>query len=133
MFLPGYQNRISIKLAGQSSFTQLCNFRHNWAESDEGHEVTSSCHEGIQAFVASILRGEGDASFRIKDDQYPWTVGIRAQAIGMFQVELGNRRPFLIPFFMSRVAYANETAGGTDAAVNFKLNAEAGTYSRPAA
>jgi hypothetical protein len=130
-FNAGKANKILIKLSGQAQFTELCDFRHGWNESDEGHEVTSSCHDGVQAFVASILRGEGDASFHIKDDQYPWSIGIRAQATGMFQVQFGNAQAFTIPFFMNRVGYVNEVAGGTDAQVSFKLNAEAGTYSRP--
>ena len=130
-FKPGYPNRVSIKLWNQSVYTELCNFRHTWTESDDGHEVSSSCHNGIQAFIASVLRGEGEASFHISDDQYPWDVGIRAQATGMLKIEFGDREPFLVPFFITRVAYTNETAAGTDFQVSFKLNAEAGVYSVP--
>ena len=129
-FEAGYQNLLFMKLTGQSSYTELCDFRHEWTESDEGHEVTSACHEGVQAFVASILRGEGTASFHIKSEQYPSDLGIVAQATGLFQPEFGDQRSPTIPFFISRVSHTNETAAGTDYTVTFKLNAEAGTYSR---
>lgn len=130
-FSTAFQNTISIQLTGQSSFTELCDFRHDLTESDEGHEVTSSCHNGVQAFVASILRGEASASFHIKNDQYPWDVGLRAQATGVLEANFGTSEPFFFPFFLSRAQHTNETAAGTDFNATFKLNAEAGTYSRP--
>jgi hypothetical protein len=128
-FTAGYPNRVSWKADGNANYVELCNFRHGLTFSDEGHEVTSSCHEGIQAFIPSILRGEGDASFHIKTEQYPWNVSIDAQVIGMMQFEFGDRVPFYVPVYISRIAYTNETAGGSDYCVTFKLNAEAGTLS----
>ena len=125
-FTAGYANRVSWQPEGSANYVELCNFRHGLTLSDEGHEVTSSCHEGVQAFIPSILRGEGDASFHINTDQYPWDVGIAAQVSGMMQFEFGDRQPFYVPVYISRVAYTNETAGGSDYAVSFKLNAEAG-------
>ena len=132
-FKAGAVNRVSWKPDGASAYVELCNFRHGLTFSDEGHEVTSSCHEGTQAFIASILRGEGDASFHLKTEQLPWTsaISIRAQVSGMWKAEFANRNPFIIPIYISRVAYTNETAGGTDYAVTFKLSAEAGTLSVP--
>ncbi len=130
-FSTAFQNTIAIKLTGQSSYTELCDFRHDLTESDEGHEVTSSCHLGVQAFVASILRGEASASFHIKDDQYPWSVGMRAQATGILAAQFGTSQVFYFPFFLSRAQHTNETAAGTDFNATFKLSAESGTYSRP--
>lgn len=130
-FSTAFQNTVSIRLTGQSSYTELCDFRHDLTESDEGHEVTSSCHNGVQAWVASILRGEITASFHIKDDQYPWDTGMRAQATGELDAQFGTGQSFFFPFFLSRAQHTNETAGGTDFNATFKLNGEAGTYSRP--
>ncbi len=130
MFRSGASNYISWQPTGGQEVI-LCNFRHQWSESDEGHEVTSSCHDGVQAFIASILRGEGSAAFHIRDGDEPWNVGIVAGASGVFRASFGNIEIFVIPAYVGRINYENEVAGGTDYSVNFKLNAEAGTYSRP--
>jgi len=129
-FKPGYINGIAWTPTGGSP-TTLCDFRHSHSESDEGHEVTSSCHNGIQAFIASILRGEGTASFHITTASQPWSLGIVAQATGTFSCMYGSQSVFTIPAFISRVNYQNETAAGTDYDVTWKLSAESGTYSRP--
>jgi len=129
-FKAGYINGIAWTPTGGSP-TTLCQFRHSHSESDEGHEVTSSCHNGIQAFVASILRGEGTASFHITTASQPWSLGIVAQATGYFSCMYGNLSVFTIPVFISRVNYQNEVAAGTDYDVTWKLSAESGTYSRP--
>lgn len=132
-FKAGYANRVSWKPDGAGSYVELCNFRHGLTLSDEGHEVTSSCHEGVQAFIPSILRGEGDASFHLKTEQLPWasSIAIGPQISGLWKAEFANRDPYIVPVYISRVAYTNETAGGTDYGVTFKLNAEAGTLSAP--
>lgn len=129
-FKAGYPNAITWTPTGGAA-TTLCDFRHSHSESDEGHEVTSSCHNGIQAFIASILRGEGSASFHITTAQLPWTLGIVAQATGVLTPQYGAQSGFTIPVFISRVNYQNETAAGTDFDITWKLSAESGTYSRP--
>lgn len=130
-FQAGKQNAILWRATGQASYTTLCDFRHEFSESDEGHEVTSSCHNGVQAFIASILRGEGTASFHLKTEQHPWALGIVAQATGEIKQQYSNQKEFVIPVYISRVNYVNETAAGTDYNVTFKLSAESGTFSRP--
>lgn len=130
-FKAGYANTVSWLPDGSDEAVELCNFRHSLTLSDEGHEVTSSCHEGIQAFIASILRGEGDASFHIRTEDAPWGISLSAQSIGIWTAEFGNNDPFEVPIFVSRINYTNEVAGGTDYSISWKLNAEAGTLLLP--
>lgn len=129
-FKAGYPNAITWTPTGGPT-TTLCDFRHSHSESDEGHEVTSSCHNGIQAFISSILRGEGSASFHITTATLPWSLGIVAQATGVLVAQYGDVSGFTIPVFISRVNYQNETAAGTDYDITWKLSAESGTYTRP--
>lgn len=132
-FTAGATNSVSIKDNAATSYTELCDFRHSMSISDEGHEITSSCHEGVQAFISSVLRGEGTASFHIRSTQYPWSgsINIKAQAKGLLKFEFGDAQQFVFPYYISRVQYENETAGGSDYTASFKLNAEAGSLSYP--
>lgn len=133
-FKAGKGSKVSITLDGQEDTVDLCNFRHNHSENDEGLDITSVCHNGTQAFISTILRGQASASFHVKSDQLPWTVGITAQATGDLLIEYGQGAyVFTFPFLITSVDYQNETAGGCDFSVNFKLNAEGGggVYTRP--
>jgi hypothetical protein len=129
-FGSGKANGVSWQPTGAGAAVDLVAFRHEFSESDEGSEVTSTIHDGVQAFVDSILRGEGTASFHLNSDVYPWDNGISAGAAGVIFAKFGPTGvEFSIPVHISRVNYQNEVAGGCDYNVTFKLNAEAGTYS----
>ena len=147
-FLTAFGNRVMIKPRGSSGYTEVAIFGHNHNESDEGHDVTSSVHQGMQALVASILRGGGTIRGHIRDADvannpaYPWVTNIVivAQGTGIIKLEYADRQAFQIAYFISNVEYTNETAGGTDFAATFKFNAEAAssptspgttTYVRP--
>jgi hypothetical protein len=124
MFRSGVQNRVTWSVGGTSAYVTLDQFRHRLSERDEGHEVTSAGHNGIEAFVASILRGTVDCSCHIKDDAYASDIGIKAQVAGVLKFEFGNRRVHTVPIFITEVTYENETAAGTDYTFRAKFNQE---------
>lgn len=125
-FKAGRGSTITILLNGDSEPVELNQFRHNHSENDEGTEVTSVSHDGIQAFIATILRGQASASFHINSDNLPWASGLKAQAAGEMLIQYGGTYTFTFPFYISSVDYQNEQAGGCDYTVTFKLSGEGG-------
>lgn len=123
-FDTAFGNGVFIKPTGAGDYTQVDVYGHSATESDEGHEVTSTLHQGLQGLVASILRGQVTIRGHLKQAAYPWSLSIKAQGTGDIKVMFGAQQPFFMGYFISQVAYSNENAGGTDFEATFKLNAE---------
>lgn len=124
-FDTSYANVLSIKPIGAGSFTQIDVYAHNLTDGDEGHEVTSTLHGGYQAFVDSIRRGEITIRGHLTSDGYPWSGSIVPRGKGAIRAEFAGHQPFIMYYFITRVGYSNEVAGGTDFEATFKMNAEA--------
>lgn len=124
MFDTGYPNGVFIQPLGAGAFTQIDIYGHNHSEQDQGHEVSSTLHNGVQAFADSLLRGEATVRGHLKRGAYPWTQAIKARGRGYLKVQYGNVQPFVIPYRIPRVGYTNETAAGTDFEATFTLDAE---------
>ncbi len=134
-FVAGKDNSVEWKPAGANSFITLNQFRRSWRESNEGTDVTSSIHGGVQAVLATILRGEGSVSFHTHTAQMPYTSSnlIRAGLNGILRIShngLGSTQN--IPVLITSVDYQNEIAGGCDHTFTVKLNQEAATVAEPA-
>lgn len=136
-FDSGYPNGIFIKPEGAGEYTQIDVYRHSGNESDQGHDVTSTSHNGFQAKVPTILRGTQRISGHLKsDDGYPWANSIKAQGTGLIKAQYGTLQEFVMAYYIPEVSYTNETAAGTDFEATFEMNAEAAdnpddTYAYP--
>lgn len=123
-FDTGYANGVFIKPTGAGAYTQVDVYGHSLSESDEGHDVTSTLHAGFQAKVLSVLRGQITIRGHLKQGSYPWGYPIKAQGTGLIKVQFGSQQPFIMGYYISQVAYSNETAQGTDFEATFQMNAE---------
>lgn len=134
-FIAGKDNTVEWKPAGTNTFIALDYFRRAWRESNEGTDVTSSSHNGVQACIATIFRGEGSASFHLTSAQTPYNATnlIRAGLNGILRITHNAANSQEIPVLITSVDYQNEVAGGCDYTVTFKLNAEAGNFTYPSA
>lgn len=108
---------------------------HSWAEMIDAIDVTHSGSGGVQALLASILRGEGNVSAFSDDAQVISNAAINiiggASGVMLFYHYAAAGNPFTVPAMIIKVNWKTPIANGCQYNFDVKLNSIAGTYARP--
>lgn len=95
---------------------------HSWKEIVDILDVTSTLHNGIQALIAGILRGDGTVKGFIDSTVYPWNAPIRAGVNALMALSVGGLGSITIPGLIGEVGEQSAVEGKCEYNFAFKLN-----------
>lgn len=131
-FQAGYDKFTRFKPSFGSNFVIMCVTGHSWSEMIDAIDVTSTCHNGIQALLAGILRGEGNVKANVQSDVLPFnSLGIRAGVNGLLEFYYGYPIPFTAPCMIVKLNHKSAVESKVEYDFDVRLNTLAGAYTSP--
>lgn len=139
LFQPGYNKGTTWNPAGGVQ-TSIAITDWDWGEKIDKIDITNTSTLGVQALLASILRGTGKVSAFFDSGQLPWAAPlvIKAGSNGVITFVCGSpNTPWSIPAMVTELHNRSEVAGGVKYDFTVELNCLAGvaqaflTYTYP--